>query len=259
MGQFNSRKFWGVFLYPLLLIAVLWMIHYWQVSEQVDWSRFGVKPRTSTGLRGILFSPLLHGSWEHLFSNTIPLFSVSLLLWSLWPGVAWRALSLIWIITGFGVWAFARGETWHIGASGVVYGLVALLTWIGIVKKDYRTTALSLLMLVVFQGMFPGIIPTQEGISWESHLIGALAGIFTAYFFRDDFALPPLKITEGIPESEKTYFFARDVFEKTLEQREWERQQEILQRLQEEEIRRLLEEQRRQNPYLGGGWYSSRT
>jgi len=122
-------------------------------------------------------------------------------------------------------------DVYHIGASGVVYGLVAFIFWNGIFRRSLRSTVLALVVMVMYGGYFQGLLPDQEGISWESHLSGAIVGIFAAFFYKEE-----LEIEE---EQEKNYnpfvdeddknlrpFLDRDVFDKTKQERLQEKLQQ---------------------------------
>lgn len=176
--------------------------------------------------------------------------------------VALRGLTMIWILTGFAVWLLGNffdsdGSNFsHIGASGVVYGLVAFVFWNGIFVKSTESIVLALIVLVLYAGMFEGILPNQPGISWESHLFGGLAGIFTAYFFKSDLLDEVERIKQlteprtwadgfGGQNGEGEYFLPRDIFEQTKEERriaeEYRRAEE---RRMAEERRRMIEQRR---------------
>ncbi len=133
-------------------------------------------------------------------------------------------------MTGVGVWLFGK-NAFHIGASGIIYGMVALLFWVGIFRRNVRSIAISLVVLTLYSGMFYGLLP-KEKISYESHIIGAIAGIFAAYYYKDEIEEEEKKKIV-VDDKPKNYFLARDIFEKTKLQR-WQEQQEQ-QRLDNEE------------------------
>jgi membrane associated rhomboid family serine protease len=137
--------------------------------------------------------------------------------------VAVKSFILIYLLTGLAVWLFAR-SVFHIGASGVVYGLVSFVFWTGVFRRNLKSIVLSLIILVMYSGYFLGIVPGQEGISWESHLYGGVVGILIAYLFKDRVEadeIPETYIDE--PEADD-YFLRRDIFEKTINERQNESQ-----------------------------------
>ena len=146
---------------------------------------FGIYPRNAHGLVGILFAPLLHGNLAHLTANAVPLFILLLLLF--WdrkykPGLT---LALIWIASGLGTWLIGRAgdaahPTVHIGASSVIYGLVAYLLVAGWRVGSWRSALVAVAVFLAYGGIFYGMLPQQGPISWEGHLSGAIAGIWAA-------------------------------------------------------------------------------
>ncbi len=212
-------------LIPAQFVLLLWAIHLIQVILGLDLGMYGVYPRTVIGLRGVLFSPLLHSGWAHLFANTPPLFFLSVMIMLFYRRVAIPAFIMVYLLTGLAVWGFGRG-VFHIGASGVVYGLVAFVFWNGIFRRNLKSIALALIVVFYYGSMFMGILPGQEGISWESHLLGGLVGIFTAYWFRDRIEKDEEKKVyswEKEPELPPKSFLDNDIFEKTKDERRREK------------------------------------
>ena len=124
----NERQgFLRLIQVPAYLIISLWVIHILKVIGAIQISRFGLLPRSADGVIGIFASPFIHGSFEHLMSNSVPLFVLTLMLYSFYRKIATQSLLLIYIMTGLAVWLFARGSVIHVGASGVVYGLFAIV------------------------------------------------------------------------------------------------------------------------------------
>jgi len=226
---------------PVILILIMLVIHIVKQFTDFEFIYWGIFPRKLYGLKGILTAPLIHGSWKHLFSNAVPFLSLLGVSMYFYRIVAVRGLVMIWILTGGAVWLLGNffdnetGNFSHIGASGVVYGLVAFVFWNGVFVKSRESIVLALLVLVLYGGMFAGILPDQPGISWESHLFGGLLGIFTAYFYKNDLLdeverlkklEAPQTWGEGFEVQTGTgpYFLPRDVFEKTKEERRREEQ-----------------------------------
>jgi membrane associated rhomboid family serine protease len=205
--------------FPISFIVLIWVIHLIQVFGGLDFTTLGVYPRHVEGLTGILTSPLVHGSWEHLFYNTISFALLSGVLFGFYPRIALRSFVWLYVLSGLGVWIFAIPNSFHIGASGVVYGMVSLVFWSGIFRRNVKSIIFALIVLVVYAGFFTGIVPGKEGVSWESHLLGAVAGIFLAWWYRNDIEqdeIPPPVEEEEEQEQEKEFFLPRDVFNKKL-------------------------------------------
>ena len=172
----------GVF-YSLAFIALLWLVKAIEFSAAADFGDYGILPRKISGAIGIITGPLIHGDINHLFSNTIPLLILGIGVIYFYNKIAFEVIALIYLMTGIWVWLAAR-EAYHIGASGIVYGLVSFLFFSGVFRKDAKSIAVSLVVTFLLGGMIYGIFPSDESISWESHLLGSLAGVFCAFYFR---------------------------------------------------------------------------
>ena len=171
------------FLVPLSFPVILWLIHLSSVFFQIDLTRMGILPRNLAGLLGIITAPLVHADFSHLVSNTIPLLILGWIIFFFYPKVSYLVFGFAYFITGLFVWIFAR-QVYHIGASGVVYGIVSFLFFSGIFRRDNKSIALALVITFLYGGLVWGMIPGWKGISWESHLFGAIAGLIAAYLFR---------------------------------------------------------------------------
>lgn len=223
----TRRHFLQSIRFPLLAVMVIWAVHLHQEIFGWDPGEYGIMSRRVWGLRGIFTGPIVHGSWGHLISNTVPLFVLTGICIYFYRKVARRAFWMIYFLTSISVWLFARPVS-HIGASGVVYGLVAFIFWNGIFRRSLRSIILALIVMVFYSGMFVGILPAQEGISWESHLLGSIAGIITSFWYKQeleddeaDHRRDPFAAERG---QEKKLFLPQDAFEKTKAQRlaDWE-------------------------------------
>ncbi|MCB9315971.1 MAG: rhomboid family intramembrane serine protease [Lewinellaceae bacterium] len=231
----TQRHFYDSLRFPLAAIGFIWLIHAYLTFVGADPGWYGIMPRRLWGLRGIVTAPLVHGSWGHLASNTFPLFVLTAITLYFYRKVAMRAFWMIYFLTGISVWLLAR-PVLHIGASGVVYGLVAFIFWNGIFRRSLRSIILALIVMVFYSGMFLGILPDQDGISWESHLLGSLAGIFTSFWFKGELEDDELERHDPFAEErnrEKEYFLPRDIFNKTKAQRALEAEEEARLRAQQ--------------------------
>lgn len=225
----TRRHFIESLRFPILAVAFLWLVHLWQLVDMFDPGMYGIMSRRIWGLRGIVTGPLVHGSWQHLVSNSVPLFVLTFISLYFYRKVAMQAFWLIYFLTGIAVWLFARPVS-HIGASGVVYGLVAFIFWNGVFRRSLRSIILAGVVMLLYSGMFMGVLPDQEGISWESHLLGSLVGIFAAYFFKAELEEEEAENNAhaGNPDyaEEKKPFLPPDIFDKTKSQRIWEAAEE---------------------------------
>ena len=177
--DFSPKNILLILSFPL----ILWVIHLLSLLLQIDLTRMGVLPRNFVGLLGIITSPLIHADFSHLISNTIPLIILGWIIFSFYPKLSFMLFIFIYLLTGLLVWIFAR-QVYHIGASGIVYGFVSFLFFSGIFRRDNKSIALALIITFLYGGLVWGMIPGLEGISWESHLFGAITGLIAAYLFR---------------------------------------------------------------------------
>ncbi len=182
-------------LIPLTFVILVWAIKIFEEVLQLSFAKFGVLPRAISGLKGILLMPFIHGDsrvegaffgdFSHVFHNSSPMLVLGFLLLYMYRKVAVPTIAIIWFLGGALVWAFARGGSVHIGASGVIYGLAAFIFGSGVIRRDAKSIALSLLVAFFYGGMVWGVLPIQPGVSYEGHLFGAIAGFVSAYIFRN--------------------------------------------------------------------------
>lgn len=153
----------------------------------VKLSFLGVYPLEVKGLAGILLMPLVHGDWSHILANTVPFFILSSALFYFYSDISVRVFVGIWLLSGIWVW-FGGRPSWHIGVSGVIYGLSSFLFLSGLIRKDRRLAALSLIVIFLYGslvwGVFPDFFPKDKHISWEGHLGGAISGVIMALYYR---------------------------------------------------------------------------
>ncbi|HQM68080.1 MAG TPA: rhomboid family intramembrane serine protease [Bacteroidales bacterium] len=184
--SFYRKKFLLSLIIPGTFVFLMWLTRITESLFELDLVSLGIYPLTLKGLPGILFSPFIHEDFRHLLNNSLPFLLLSVALFYFYSEIALRIFSLTYVLTGSLVWLGGR-EAWHIGASGLVYGLASFLFFSGIIRKYYRLTALSLLIVFIYGemvwGLFPGI---YKNISWESHMLGFISGIFLALVYRNE-------------------------------------------------------------------------
>jgi membrane associated rhomboid family serine protease len=167
----------------LVITGVLWFITIADTYLDLGLSRFGLRPRTFEGLLGILTAPLLHGSREHMFSNTAPLIVSLTTVLYLYPNSSVRVIPMVWLGTGLLAWMIGRPSI-HVGASGFIYGLLAFVFLSGMIRQDMRSIAVSMLVWFLYGSMIWGILPIRPRMSWEMHLAGAVLGVAMAIVYR---------------------------------------------------------------------------
>lgn len=180
----EARKFKNSVFFVVSFTLLLWLVKALEWAVALDFGFLGILPRTLSGTMGIITAPLVHGDVLHLISNTFPLLLLGISVFYFYDRIALEVFAWIYFMSGFWVWMAAR-DAYHIGASGLVYGLVAFLFFSGLFRRDTRSLSISLVVIFLYGGMLQGLFPTNDRISWESHLLGALAGAFCAFFYRD--------------------------------------------------------------------------
>ncbi|MCS6968637.1 MAG: rhomboid family intramembrane serine protease [Cytophagales bacterium] len=172
-------------LISILLTAPIWIVGWVQLSNDFNWARLGVFPRTLSGMIGIVTTPLIHGDWLHLFSNLFPLIMLIATILMFYPRESWSVLLMAYLGANSLLWLLGR-SAYHIGASGQVYALLFFLFFCGLFRGDRPSLAIAAGIFILYGGTIEGIFPQPESssVSWESHLLGALTGIVAAWIYR---------------------------------------------------------------------------
>jgi membrane associated rhomboid family serine protease len=185
-GAFYRKKFLLSIIIPGSVVFLMWIVKIIEVLFEIDLTRFGIFPLEAQGLPGILLSPFIHADFKHLFDNTLPFFLLATAVFYFYSEVAVKVLFWTYLLTGFFVWIAGR-EAWHIGASGLVYGLASFLFFSGIIRRYYRLIALSLLIVFLYGSMVWGMLPDlYKNVSWESHMLGFISGIILSVWYRNE-------------------------------------------------------------------------
>ena len=182
-GKISKKEIIAALKWPFIFITVLWTIEWLFHSGHQRPIHWGTMPRSMEGLLGILTSPFLHAGSDHLFSNTLPLLLVGSGLFHFYREIALKVTLMIWTLTGFWVWLIGRQE-YHIGASGLIYGMVVFLFFSGIFRRDVRLMAISMLVVFLYGSLAWGIFPIDPTQSWETHLSGSIAGLFASVYYK---------------------------------------------------------------------------
>lgn len=189
----SYKKLWVSLSIPLLFAMLMAAVKIMEVMYGSDLSGFGVKPGKLAGLQGILTSPFIHGDWQHLLNNTVPLLVSGTLLFFFFQRTALKVFPLVFIISGLITWVIGEGGSVHIGASGGVYGLIAFVFFAGLMSSHKKIAAISLLMAFLYGSLIWGLFPIDPQISWEGHTGGAFAGTVLALLFRKQLPQDPVK------------------------------------------------------------------
>ena len=179
----EKKKLFQSIIFPAIFLIVIWLVKITEITLDTDFVYLGIYPLQWRGLIGILTAPLIHADLRHLFDNSIPVFLLSTAVFYFYKPVALKVFFLTWIITGILVWLGGR-SSYHIGASGLIYGFASFLFFSGIIRNSINLMAISLLVVFMYGGLIWGILPYDYKISWESHLFGALTGLSLAIVYR---------------------------------------------------------------------------
>ena len=166
----------------LIFVGILWAIFILDTVFGLRLGRLGLRPGSTTGLVGVFTAPLLHGGFQHILSNTLPMFIALTATLYLYPNAALRVIPMIWIGSGVLAWLIGRPSL-HYGASGLIYGLLAFVFMSGILRRDMRSVSVSLMVGFLYGSMVWGVLPTRPNMSWEMHLSGAVMGVLLAFAY----------------------------------------------------------------------------
>ncbi len=178
------------FAYTFYLLVLLWLVQWAQyLFPQFRFAEFGVLPRRLEGLWGILFSPLIHArnDFAHIINNSLAIAVLLPVLIFYYREVSGRVFFGIYLASGLFLWSFAADEgSYHIGISGVIYGLTAFLFVSGVLRRYFPLQAISLFVVFAYGSMIWGIFPLKTGVSWQGHFMGLIAGVIFAFIYRKE-------------------------------------------------------------------------
>ena len=183
MKNIELRKIFEAFRYPILLVALMWLVKLIEFLNEQSLSSYGLYPREIYGLQGIFTSVFLHGDWKHLFNNSVPMLILGWALFYFYKEVAWKIILWVVIMGGFWTWISAR-EAHHIGSSGLVYGLFSFLLLSGFIRRHKQLLSISFLVAFLYGSLVWGLLPIDFKMSWESHFWGFVAGSALAIYYR---------------------------------------------------------------------------
>ena len=175
---------------PFLFVLILFALKIAEHRFGWDAVKWGIYPKELHGLKGILTSPFIHGDFRHLFNNAVPLIILGTAIMYFYQQIAGKVVVMIVLFEGLLTWIFGR-PSYHIGASGLLYGLFAFLLISGFVRNNNNLKAISFLVAFIYGSLVWGILPIDPKISWESHLFGLIVGIVLAIAYRKQG--PPVK------------------------------------------------------------------
>ncbi len=181
----EKKRFIYSLVFPLFFLLLMWAVKFFEISMDLSLVEGGIYPRKLSGLKGILFSPLIHGDWKHLVDNSMPVLLLGVALFYFYRDIAYKIWFLIYIIAGILLWCIGR-PAYHIGASGMIYGLAAFLFTSGIIRRVRSLMAISLLVVFWYGSLVWGLLPFDFEVSFEAHITGMITGVLLALFYRDE-------------------------------------------------------------------------
>ncbi|MDA3781296.1 MAG: rhomboid family intramembrane serine protease, partial [Bacteroidales bacterium] len=180
----EKKRFLHSLIFPSFFVSFIWLVKITELVLNIDFSFLGIFPLAAKGLPGIISAPFIHANIEHLFANTIPIFVLGVGLFYFYNKIAYKVFFLIFLFSNIWLW-FGGREAYHIGASGIIYGLAFFLFVSGMIRKNINLMAISLLVVFLYGSMVWGLLPIKPKISWEGHLFGAISGIILAIYYKD--------------------------------------------------------------------------
>ncbi len=178
----EKKKFYKSLIIPCLFIALIWLMKLSETIFDFSLHNYGILPGSFSGLLGVLTSPLVHADYDHLLANTFPILLLGTGISYFYKNSSNKVFLIVYLAGGILVWLFGR-PNYHIGASGLIYGFVAFLFFSGVIRRDIRAIALSLIVTFLYGSLIWGVLPLDQKISWESHLFGAVTGTICAFIF----------------------------------------------------------------------------
>ncbi len=230
MKSFPFREFLSVIFYPLLFLALCWLVFLADWYLNLDLYRLGVSPRTVSGLKGVLFAPLIHADWSHILNNSLPVFVLSSMIFYFYKPIAWPVILWTWFISGLWLWVGGRNSAavtnYHFGASTLIYAFSTFLFFSGVFRKQRQLMVVSAIVVFLYGSITWGIFPFDAKMSWEGHLFGAISGVLVAYSYRREgpqAAVYQWPDPEDEPDLEGEYHKQLE-YERELERRKAEEQ-----------------------------------
>jgi len=202
--ELEKKLFFNAILKSIILVSILWVAFLVNDIFGMHWNDYGLIPRDLKGLFGIFTMPFLHGSYEHLCSNSVPLLVLFFSIFYFFNKKAILILLMTWFMAGILTWIIGT-EGIHVGASGIVYALAFFLVTISVIKQEIKLMAYSLIIVFLYGsivwGFFPQLFPDKH-ISWEGHLAGAITGVALAFFYRNEGPVKKVYFEDEIEEEE---------------------------------------------------------
>ncbi len=179
--KIEKARFISSLMPSLLFLICIWGIKGLETLLDVRFYQLGIYPLNWANIFGVITAPLIHGDWEHLSSNSLPLLVLGTALFFFYRKIAFEVIGVIYIVSGIWVWLFAS-PGYHLGASGLIYGMAFFMFTSGVIRKKRETMALALLVVVLYGSIVWGLFPLDPKVSWQTHLFAAIIGVILAFY-----------------------------------------------------------------------------
>ena len=202
----NKQQFFDAVFIPLILGILMILTFILEKGMDWDFHTAGVYPRRIENIWGIFTVIFIHADWSHLANNVISFLILSFFLYFFYKQIASQVLVISYIFSGFILWIIGR-ESWHIGASGLIYSIAFFLFFSGIFRRHVPLIALSFVIAFIYGGMIWHIFPWQieDPVSWEGHLAGGTIGFILSIFYRNAGPQKPVKVWENEEDESLDY------------------------------------------------------
>ncbi|MDG5799992.1 rhomboid family intramembrane serine protease [Marinilabiliaceae bacterium ANBcel2] len=182
-----KKAFIHSLIFPCFFAFLMFSVRLIEHLEEVNLYFLGVKPLKIEGIPGIFLSPFIHSSWGHFYNNVLSFIILGVTLFYFYRKISYKVFFTIYILAGTWLW-FGGRDSWHVGASGLVYGMIGFLLISGIVRKHIQLIAVTLFVVFLYGNFIWGMMPLAKELphSWEGHLWGFLAGFTAAIVFRHE-------------------------------------------------------------------------
>jgi membrane associated rhomboid family serine protease len=174
----------SIYLSLLFTSLIFWSYYFHGILNWFDVQDWALVPGRWERIYGVFTMVFVHGSLKHFVMNSIPLFVLLAFLFHFYFRISMKVILTIIFLGGAGVFVFAEQGSYHIGASGLVFGLITFLISSGFIRQNKELLIVSFIVILFYGGTLWGILPLQKGVSWEGHLFGALAGLVAALYWR---------------------------------------------------------------------------
>jgi membrane associated rhomboid family serine protease len=182
----DTAKIGGGLKLLVALVGLMWLSEVIDTALHGSLDQYGIISREPRGLIGILTAPFLHLGFGHLISNTLPLVTLGALIAISGAARLFQVTAIVVVIGGFGTWLVSPPNTITIGASGLVFGYAAYLILRGLFNRRLGQVLVGVVVVLVWGSALLGGLLPQDGISWQGHLFGGIAGILSAWLLADD-------------------------------------------------------------------------